>query len=295
MEAAESTLDELLRGAKSADSVPVETEDQDGELDRLLGDQEKKSAKTEAREAKLEESKGSLKRELSASQAEIKDLRGQLERSQRVVWALVISCGVLLLGMGGTFLYAKMGRARQLEEAFRIIHYRENRALSANVIVLEDWVKRIDGLIAKVAQKDGLEESERTERIKTLTALKNNAENLKEGFLKQLSENEKERNGGGGFSYRDPFMKKEIAIEEDNGGKIDLEKLKAEVRQAANLDATMQNLEEAMLNPVPLCEQVRQQANGERQEGSLDSVDLTKGLAGANSTGIQMPGVSGGK
>ena len=295
MDASELTLDELIGGGKAAISAPAETGNQEGELDRLLGGQEKKSARTEAREAKPEESKGSLKRELSASQTELRDLRGQLERSQRVVWALVIGCGALLLGMGGIFLYARMGRARQLEEAFRIIHYRENRALSANVIVLEDWAKRIDGLIAKVAQKDGLDENERAERLKTLSALKGQADNLKDGFLKQLSENEKERNGGGGFSYRDPFLKKEIALEEENGGKIDLEKLKAEVRQAANLDATMQNLEEAMLNPLPLSEQVRQQANAERQEGSIDSVDLTKGLAGAKAPGVQLPGASGGK
>jgi len=198
-------------------------------------------------------------------------------------------CGAQLLGVGAVVLWAQTQDARSLARAFKIIHYRENRALAANAVVLDEWDKRIENLAGAVAGIDGMQDDERAERVKTLNALRAQAQHLRTGFMQQLAENEKERNVGGGFSYRDPYLKREIDLNEEMGGKIDLEKLKEDVKKSANLDQTMKSLEEAMLNPVPLSEQVRREAEAQRQTGTLSSVDLTKGLAGQQVNGATNP------
>lgn len=257
----------------------------EADLDSLLVSPRKKQDEPPTRAEQREEAREASRRELKRQGRELTEeviaLRGKFQRAHQLNWVMLVACGALLLGMGGTYLYARMNTARALEQAFRIIHYREERALSANAITLEEWSKRIENLISKVAQREGIPDDERQERFKTLTALKSQAESLRDGFLKQLAVNEKERNVGGGFSYRDPFLKKEVSLNEANGGMIDLNALKEEIRKNANLDATMVNLEEAMLNPIPLHEQVRQQASLERKDSNLASVDLTKGLAKA--------------
>lgn len=287
----EATLDQLLAGGSGPILQPVGRKE--SELDALLGlggvAEPPAAPKTQGQlrhEQELEESKGSLKRENQVLGTELAAARGQIQRSQQAIYGMMIFSGLMAIGIALMWLWVRATPSRALEQAFRIINYRENKALSANAIVLDEWSKRMDGLTTKVAQNPGLTDEERAERLKTLAALKGQSEALKEGFVKQLSENEKERGISGGFSYRDPYLKREINLSEEHGGLIDLDKLKEEVRQNANLDATLGSLEEAMRNPIPLREQVRQQAVTEKREGTLQTIDLSKGLAG----GPQAPG-----
>jgi len=284
----EATLDQLLAGGPGLTPIPP-CGGGESALDVILkgtpkaeSAQEPKSAGQIRHEQELEESKGVLKRDNQALMSALSATRGQLQRSQQAVYGLLIFSGLMAAGTGLMWLWVRATPSRALGQAFQIINYRENKALSANAIVLDEWSKRMDSLTTTVAQLPNISDEERAERLKTVGALKAQSDALREGFVKQLSENEKERGLSGGFSYRDPFLKREINLAEEHGGLIDLEKLKDEVRQNANLDATLRSLEEAMKNPIPLREQVRQQAVTEKREGTLQTIDLTKGLAGAN-------------
>ena len=231
-----------------------------------------------AHDERLAESKGALKREAQAQAERIEVLEGVLQRGTALNFGLMVVAGLALALAAGMWVWTRAGTARAMEQAFRIIAYRENRALSANAIVLDEWAKRMDALITKVGQDPNLAPEEREKRLRTLAALKKESEVLRGGFLRQLSENEKESAVTGGFSYRDPFLKREVNLAETMGGRIDLDALKDEVRKNANLDATLKSLEATMVNPIPLEEQVRQQAVQERRDGTLQSVDVSQGV-----------------
>lgn len=228
---------------------------------------------------RLAESKGVLKREARAQAARIATLEGVVQRGTALSFGLLVVTGLSLLVAGGTWVWSRAGTARAMEQAFKIISFRENRALSANAIVLDEWAKRMDSLIAKVGQDQNLAPEEREKRLKTLSALKKESEALRGGFLRQLAENEKESTVTGGFSYRDPFLRREVNLAETMGGKVDLDALKDEVKKNANLDASLKALEATMANPIPLEEQVRQQAVQERRDGTLQSIDISRGFA----------------
>jgi len=290
----ELELDALLKpDARMPEAAaPTPTQSAEEDLERILQSEEpggRRSAGQIRHEEKSAATNGALKRERDQAISERDQANGRFARSQRAVWALMMICGAQLLGVGAVVLWAQTQDARSLARAFKIIHYRENRALAANAVVLDEWDKRIENLAGAVAGIDGMQDDERAERVKTLNALRAQAQHLRTGFMQQLAENEKERNVGGGFSYRDPYLKREIDLNEEMGGKIDLEKLKEDVKKSANLDQTMKSLEEAMLNPVPLSEQVRREAEAQRQTGTLSSVDLTKGLAGQQVNGATNP------
>ncbi len=246
-----------------------------------------RSCREIGREERGAASRGELKRVNSALQEQLSLANNRLRKANLAVKSLLIACAGIALGATGVYFWTRAADVRALERAFRVIHYREERAISANAIVLEEWSQKMERLLARVAAMPEIQEDERARRVQTLSALKNQAAALRDGFLKQLQENEKERQGGVGFSYRDPFLKREIQMSEANGGVINLDQLKEEVRANANLDATMRSLEEAMANPVPLLEQVKAQAEQAKKDGTLTSIDLSKGLAGGGLPGAQ--------
>jgi hypothetical protein len=147
--------------------------------------------------------------------------------------------------------------------------------------VLDEWDKKIKALLAKVAEDQNIAPDEREKRIRTLNALMTQLETTESGFMRQLSENEKESSVSGGFSYRDPYLKREINFADEMGGKVDLDAIRDEVRKNANVDESMKSLEAMMTSPVPMEEQVRQEAVLQKQQGTLKSIDLTKGIPGA--------------
>ena len=273
-------MDATAEDALTALLAPVTAAKPEDELDAILG--QKKSAPSSggkaAHDERLAESKGALKRETKVQAERIEALEAVTQRAATMNFGLVVITGLSLLMAGGMWVWARAGTARAMEQAFKIISYRENRALSANAIVLDEWAKRMDALIARVGQDQALSPEEREKRLRTLAALKKESEALRGGFMRQLSENEKESSVTGGFSYRDPFLRREVNLAEAMGGRIDLDALKEEVRKNANLDATLKSLEATMVNPIPLEEQVRQQAVMEKRDGTLQSIDISRGF-----------------
>lgn len=244
-------LDDLLSGEKPGVGAL--------ELDDLLEGKPKSNGQLKHQE-QLDESKGALKRQVQALEAEKESLLIGNQRKERLIKILGGACTLLALATAGMWLYARASGVRSLESAFKMIHYREGKALGANAIVLDEWGKGISQLLEEIRSVPGISEEERALRIRTCEAGQHKAEALRDGFLAQIKENDRERGVGAAFNYKDPFLKKEIRLAEENGGEIDLEKLKEEVKSAANLDATMKAMRESMLSPVPMAAQVKNEA-----------------------------------
>jgi hypothetical protein len=280
---AEANLDALLTPPPSDEAVlnALLNPDQEPASPGKPVAQGKKPSAQEAHDERLEASKGALKRENAALAEDRDKWKGRAERSHKVVMGALIFGAVMATLAAGMYLWARASVPRAMETAFRIISYREDRALSANALVLDEWDKKIKALLAKVAEDQNIAPDEREKRIRTLNALMTQLETTESGFMRQLSENEKESSVSGGFSYRDPYLKREINFADEMGGKVDLDAIRDEVRKNANVDESMKSLEAMMTSPVPMEEQVRQEAVLQKQQGTLKSIDLTKGIPGA--------------
>lgn len=290
--AAEANLAAMF-GERVAEPTPEESGNPEDALSRMFEPAAPSTSAKPAHQERWTETNGQLKRSVASLEGQVEALTGQRDRATRVMYAALGVAGLSLVLAGASYLYTKGQVPRALESAFRIIHYREKKALSANALVLDDWLKKIESLSAEVSTKEGIPEEERQDRLKTLGGFKAQAQALRDGFVRQLEASEKETSIGGGFSYRDPYLRKEIEFSDESGGKIDLEALKNEIKTAANLDATMKSLRDAMLDPIPLSEQVRRQAEADKKDGQLPTMDLTKGLAGQGPSklnGLNLPG-----
>lgn len=208
--------------------------------------------------------KAALNRINQGLEATVKDLEGRLAKS--FWWVRVLSSGIMLavLGLAGMVFYIKGDRVRRLQEAFEIIHYRETKALGANAVVLDEWVKAIEGIEKKVQALEGITPEEKSLRMRALAGARGQADTLRKQFLTTMEEAERERGKGASFVYRDPYLKREIKLDEESGGILDLDKLRAEIKEATRLDESTKGMEVAMLSTVPLSDQVRIEAEKQR-------------------------------
>ena len=235
-------LDALL-----SPSAPTPVQHGMDALDAVLG--------SEIKPAPAEEPKGKAK--LNGENQTLTAANARLTMFVRVFAG--VSAGMLLV-IGALILYIRGTDARKFREAFEVLAYREGRTLQANAIVLAEYGSKLSVIRDKVAKLPSITEEERTIRLRALTSTLDSSDNLKEGFVKLMKDNERERGKGASFEYIDPFLKRPIKFDQELGGEISLDKLRDEVKAAAKMDEAMKELETAFLDPIPLAEQMRAEA-----------------------------------
>lgn len=236
--------------------------------------------------------KATLNRLNQDLEATVQDLQGRLAKA--FWWVRILGSVTMLavLGIAAMAFYVKGDRVKRLGEAFEIIHYRETKALGANAVVLDEWVKAIEGIERKVQTLEGITPEEKALRLRALMGARSQAETLQKQFLTTLEESERERGKGASFVYRDPYLKREIKLDEESGGVIDLNKLREEIKETTRLDESTKGMEVAMLSTVPLADQVRMEAEKQRNTaGATGQPDPIPGLqAPAGVAPLQLPG-----
>ena len=280
MEASATTpekLDQLLAKALSPAA----------RLDSLLAGG-KEQPKAEA-ESAVSRSKAKLNEENQALGQEIATLKAQNTRMMRFV-QMMGAVGALLVIVIGCLLVRQSGlEAKEFRRAFEVLHYREARTLQANAIVLAEYSTGLGKIRDQVLNLQGITDEERQVRLRAMNTTITQADNLRDGFIKLVKENDKEQGKGISFEYRDPFLKRPIKFDEELGGEISLDKLRDEVRANAKMDEAMKDLSEAMLNPIPIADQIR--AEAKRENAPVVSLDSGNPPSPA-SRPLQLPGVN---
>jgi len=198
--------------------------------------------------------------------------------------------GALLVIVIGCLLVRESElEAKEFRRAFEVLHYREARTLQANAIVLAEYSTGLGKIRDQVLNMQGITEEERQVRLRAMNTTITQADNLRDGFIKLVKENDKEQGKGISFEYRDPFLKRPIKFDEELGGEISLDKLRDEVRANAKMDEAMKDLSEAMLNPIPIADQIR--AEAKRENAPVVSLDSGNPPSPA-SRPLQLPGVN---
>jgi hypothetical protein len=280
MEASATTagkLDELLAKAHSPAS----------RLDSLLaGGSEQPKAEADP---SVSRSKAKLNEENQTLGQEIATLKAQNTRMMKFV-QMMGALGALLVIVIGCLLVRESGlEAKEFRRAFEVLHYREARTLQANAIVLAEYSTGLGKIRDQVLNMQGITEEERQVRLRAMNTTITQADNLRDGFIKLVKENDKEQGKGISFEYRDPFLKRPIKFDEELGGEISLDKLRDEVRANAKMDEAMKDLSEAMLNPIPIADQIR--AEAKRENAPVVSLDSGNPPSPA-SRPLQLPGVN---
>jgi hypothetical protein len=231
-------------------------------LDALIqADAAPKSAGKARHEAALEASKGELKRANDALQAKLADFEARDRRWLGLVKTLLIILVALMVTNGLTYLYTKTQDRRSLERAFRIIDNRESRFLMGNIMVLQRFGAGLDGIAAKAIGVDGIDDDEKKFRVKTIQTVKVQNAGLIQMYQTRLQEAEADRNRGPQFSYKDPFIKREIDLAETDGGRIDPKTVEDEIAKQYDLEGTFRSLSESMTSPIPLADQLRESSD----------------------------------
>ena len=256
-------------------------------LDSLLAGG-KEQPKAEA-ESAVSRSKAKLNEENQTLGQEIATLKAQNTRMMRFV-QMMGAVGALLVIVIGCLLVRQSGlEAKEFRRAFEVLHYREARTLQANAIVLAEYSTGLGKIRDQVLNMQGITEEERQVRLRAMNTTITQADNLRDGFIKLVKENDKEQGKGISFEYRDPFLKRPIKFDEELGGEISLDKLRDEVRANAKMDEAMKDLSEAMLNPIPIADQIR--AEAKRENAPVVSLDSGNPPSPA-SRPLQLPGVN---
>jgi hypothetical protein len=216
--------------------------------------------------------KAALKRENADLRNRNRELEALTLNQNRLVKVVISLCVALTVAGTGMWFYSRATFNRAVETAFQILHYREEKVLTAHATVLEEWINQVSKMVPEIKLIGGISEEERLIRVGTCETGIERAKELMNGFQMQIKENDRERGVATGFNYKDPFLKREIRYSEKNGGEIDIEHLKGEVRKAANLDQTMKAMREAMLSPIPLAAQVT--AELEEQNAALNRLKM---------------------
>jgi hypothetical protein len=256
-------------------------------LDSLLAGG-KEQPKAEA-ESAVSRSKAKLNEENQTLGQEIATLKAQNTRMMRFV-QMMGAVGALLVIVNGCLLVRQSGlEAKEFRRAFEVLHYREARTLQANAIVLAEYSTGLGKIRDQVLNLQGITDEERQVRLRAMNTTITQADNLRDGFIKLVKENDKEQGKGISFEYRDPFLKRPIKFDEELGGEISLDKLRDEVRANAKMDEAMKDLSEAMLNPIPIADQIRAEAKRE----NAPVVSLGSGTPPSPaSQPLQLPGVN---
>ena len=270
-------LDDLLARAHSPAS----------RLDSLLaGGSEQPKAEADP---SVSRSNAKLNEENQTLGQEIATLKAQNARMMRFV-QMMGALGALLVIVIGCLLVRQSGlEAKEFRRAFEVLHYREARTLQANAIVLAEYSTGLGKIRDQVLNMQGITEEERQVRLRAMNTTITQADNLRDGFIKLVKENDKEQGKGISFEYRDPFLKRPIKFDEELGGEISLDKLRDEVRANAKMDEAMKDLSEAMLNPIPIADQIR--AEAKRENAPVVSLDSGNPPSPA-SRPLQLPGVN---
>lgn len=285
--ASAETLDALL-----APPNPVTSD-----LDALLAGPTSSPAKPEAAEA-TEEPKGKAR-----LRNENQTLLANQDRLLRLVKIMATVAAVFAIAFFAAVMYARGANARARRWSFEVLHYREKQTVSANAIVLTEYSQQLSSIRTAVQEFQGITEEERVIRLRAIDATLSQSDTLAAGFVKIVKDNDRERGKGATFEYKDPFLKRPINFDAENGGDISLDKLRDEVKAAAKMDDAMSELRKAMLNPMPLADQMRAEAARQGapvmdQSGNILPSDAQgpqpQGLPGMNLPGaapLQLPGV----
>jgi hypothetical protein len=229
---------------------------------------------------------GELKRENRAlrelAESAVARERRQAGFSKTLAWV----CLGLLACNGITILYVKSQERRSLEKAFRLIDSRERKFLLGNVMVLDRFAAGLDTIAASVVSLDSIDDEERKYRIRTIQAVKEQNAALEQMYKNRLQEAETERNRGPEFSYRDPFLKKEIDLSDAQGGAIDMDLLAKEIGQNYDIDGTVKSLKDSMMSPIPLAEQLRQSAEKRKALESANGRLMQEGVQPGMPSGV---------
>lgn len=287
--ASAETLDALLAPPTPAPS----------DLDALLAGPTAAPAQPEVIEA-TDEPKGKA-RLRSENQA----LLVNQDRLLRLVKITATVAAVFAIAFFAAVMYARGANARARRWAFEVLHYREKQTVSANAIVLTEYSQQLTSIRNAVKDYQGISEEERAIRLRAIDSTLSESDKLAAGFVKIVKDNDRERGKGATFEYKDPFLKRPIDFDAENGGEISLDKLRDEVRAAAKMDEAMKELRAAMLNPMPLADQMRAEATRQGAPVMDPSGNIippeaqgsqapAQGLPGMNPPGaapLQLPGV----
>lgn len=208
---------------------------------------------------------------------------------QGLVKILAASSAVLIFVVLGLVLYMRGAQKRAFREAFEVLHYREKRTLQANAVVLAEYADNLRKIQQEVKGLPGITEEERATRNRAMDATVEQADKLRDGFIKMVKDNDRERGKGATFEYRDPFLKRPINFDAELGGEISLDKLREEVKNAAKMDEAMKELRSVMLNPTPIADQMKVEAK--RQDAPVvdeNGQDIPRAQQGPGA--LPMPG-----
>lgn len=274
-------LDVLLAGGTvpTAGASPLDAALADAETPRLTASEEPESPAQKSR-AKL--------------RGENQALQAQAARQQKVIRVLAMTSGALALVAICTIFWARAQGARKLEQAFRIIHYRELGAVDANAVVLDDYASRLQKIADKVkALPPGfISDNERLVRLKACLTTIGEAKSLRDAFIQQAKQSQAQVGSGGSFQYIDPFLKRPVDFDDAQGGEVDLDKLRAEIQKETHMDEAMESMDHAMTSPVPLADQMTAEAKSQNAPtvGPNGVVPPAQAApAGAGSTGLTLP------
>lgn len=236
-------------------------------------------------------SKGKGKARLNAENQSLQEandiLAAQNKRMAVFVKVAAGLCGLLGIVIGCLLLRQSGLEAKMLRKAFEVLNYREARTLQANAIVLSEYTQGLERIRDQVNSLPNITEDERQVRLQAMARTIAQANSLRDGFLKLVQDNEKERGKGISFEYKDPFLKRPINFEQELGGEISLDKLRDEVRANARMDEAMKDLGSAMLDPMPIADQIR--AEAKRQNAPVVNLDTESSPA---TQPLQLPGVN---
>ncbi len=239
----------------------------------------------------IESTKGKGKAKLNAENQSLQQandlLAAQNKRMAMFVKVAVGICGLLGIIIGCLLLRQSGLEAKMLRKAFEVLNYREARTLQANAIVLSEYTQGLERIRDQVNSLSTITDDERQVRLQAMARTIAQANSLRDGFLKLVKDNEKERGKGISFEYRDPFLKRPINFEQELGGEISLDKLRDEVRANAKMDEAMKDLGAAMLDPMPIADQIR--AEAKRQNAPVVNLDTESSPA---TQPLQLPGVN---
>ncbi len=240
-------------------SLPTTAKADPADLDALL-QAPAVAAATPGEQAPVNKGKAKLNAENQA-------LTAQVGKMQSLIKVLVAVVGALVFVVLGLILYNRGTEKVAFRRAFEVLHYREKRTLQANAVVLSEYTENLGKIQSDVRGLPGITEEERATRLRAMETTVSQAQNLKDGFIKMIKDNDRERGKGSTFEYRDPFLKRPINFDAEMGGEVSLEKLRDEVKAAAKMDEAMKELRAVMLNPVPIADQMKVEAK--RQDAPL--------------------------
>lgn len=226
-------------------------------------------------------------------------LTAQNQKLQGLVKILAASTALMIFVALGLVLYMRGAQKRAFREAFQVLHYREKRTLQANAIVLAEYADSLRQLQQDVKGFPGISEEERAIRNRAMAATVEQADKLRDGFIKMVKDNDRERGKGATFEYRDPFLKRPINFDSELGGEISLDKLREEVKTAAKMDEATKELRAVMLNPTPIADQMKVEAKRQDapvvDEAGRDIPRLPQGAGALQAPGqapaLRLPGL----